>query len=215
MQYLITFAANSSAQTFGIKGGLNLSNIVIKIDGDKLDSELKMNPGFHIGPIMELDLNKVFSIETGILLTTKGFRINSTLSDETGAEEPYKVKSNLYYIDIPVNAKATIEFNGFDIYGSVGSYLGVGIKGKGEFELGDEKETSTIKFGSDENFKRLEFGLTFGGGVEINRFLFGLSYNLGLTNISNNEYSQKLKNRVIQISVGYRFGKRRSEKNDV
>ncbi len=211
---ILSAAINSSAQTFGIKGGLNLSNTVIIIGGDKFDSELKINPGFHIGPTLELDLSNVFSIETGVLLTTKGFRVNSTRPDETGVEEAYKVKSNLYYIDIPFNAKATIELNGYDVYGTVGPYLGIGIQGKGKLEFGDEIETSTIKFGKDENLKRLEFGLAFGGGMEINRFLFGLGYNLGLTNISNNEHSQKFKNRVIQISVGYRFGKRKAEKSE-
>ncbi len=201
---ILSTVINSSAQTFGIKGGLNLSNQLFKTNGEKDDLNTKMNPRFHLGVTLEYPMNNLFSLESGILLSTKGSKINSTFSDEMGVEESYKVKFNLYYIDIPFNAKATIELNGFDVYGTVGPYLGIGIRGKGKSEL-----TSTIKFGKDENLKRLEFGLAFGGGMEINRFLFGLGYNLGLTNISNNEYSQKIKNRVIQISAGYRFGKNR------
>lgn len=206
---LITIALDSSGQTFCIKGGLNLSDTHFIID-DGFD-EPKMNPGFHLGPVMELDLNNDFSIETGFLITTKGFKINSSLPDETGVEETYKVNTNLYYIDVPFNIKAKLRLNGFEIYGSAGPYMGIGIKGKGKLELGDEKETSTIKFGPDENVKRLEFGLNFGGGLEFSHFLFGLNYGLGLTNTSQQE-GVKAKNRVLSISVGYKFGKHKKEK---
>ncbi len=213
---LILFAVNSSAQTFGIKGGLNLSTHMFENDGDKDYLDNSMKPSFHLGATMECQISNVFSFEAGILLSTKGNKVkNSTLLDYMGVEETYKSKSNLYYIDIPFNAKATIELNGFNIYGAVGPYMGIGIQGKANFELGDETEIITIKFGQDEYLRRLEFGLTFGGGVEINRFLFGLSYNLGLTNLHHSNDYTKLKNRVLSMSVGYKFGKHRTDKSDL
>lgn len=206
---MITIAINSYGQTFGIKGGLNLSDTRYSPDEENLPG---MNPGFHIGPVMELDLNSVFSCETGILLTTKGFKINSFPPDETGIEEKYKLKINLYYIDVPLNVKAKLKLNGFDIYGSAGPYLGIGVKGKGKYESGDEKETSTLKFGPDKNLKRMEFGLNFGGGIEINSFLFGLNYGLGLTNTTQQE-GVKTNNRVLSVSVGYRFRANKADNN--
>ncbi len=214
---LILIAVNSSAQTFGIKGGLNLSNVFTKIEGDKFESDMKMNPGFHIGPTMELDLSDMFSIQSGLILSTKGFKYNGTVTDEDGNLIGMSdLKMNLYYLDIPLAAKAKIGFDRFMLFGIFGSSLGIGLVGKSKYELDGEKGTSTIKFGADEILKRLEVALTFGGGIEVNRFLFGLSYNLGLTNTSNRDPGViKQTNRVLSISIGYKFGKQRTDKSDV
>jgi len=202
---LIIATTSSFAQIFGIKGGANLSNFLFKKEDDNFNLENKMKAGFHLGPTVEFELNNLFSLETALLLTTKGFKINSTLPNDLGAEEPYKLKFNLYYIDIPVDTKVKFALNGFDIYGSFGPYLGIGIQGKGKSELNNEKESGTIKFGPEGNLKRLEFGLDFGAGIETNRLLFGLSYNLGLTYVS--KYNEEM-NRVFLITIGYRFRKK-------
>lgn len=46
-----------------------------------------------------------------------------------------------------------------------------------------------------------------GVGVEINSIQIGITYGLGLANISTYvEYDSKINNRVLGISVGYFFG---------
>jgi hypothetical protein len=55
--------------------------------------------------------------------------------------------------------------------------------------------------------RRFDSGLTFGGGVEIKSFLIGISYDLGLYNISPYSYNGfKMNNRVLKLSIGYRLG---------
>lgn len=41
------------AQTFGVRGGLNLANMTAKDDDDTYSDEFEMNPGFHIGGTVE------------------------------------------------------------------------------------------------------------------------------------------------------------------
>jgi len=215
---LILSAVNSSAQTFGIKGGLNMSTMLVKLDGDKLDDlNFKLIPGFHIGPTMEFLFSDMFSLQAELLFSSKGFKDNGTLTDENGNVIGMSdLKMNLYYLDIPLAAKAKIGFDRFMLFGIFGPSLGIGLVGKSKYELDGEKGTSTIKFGADEILRRLEVALTFGGGIEVNRFLFGLSYNLGLTNISNQDPGViKQTNRVLSISIGYKFGKQRTDKSDV
>ena len=83
---------------------------------------------------------------------------------------------------------------------------------KAEFTYGGESdsEEEDVEWGSDEendDLKRLDFGLTMGAGVEISSIQIGLTYGLGLANISSyNDNGNKINNRVLGISVGYKFG---------
>ncbi|RIJ47070.1 hypothetical protein D1614_16720 [Maribellus luteus] len=60
----------------------------------------------------------------------------------------------------------------------------------------------------DDDLKRMDFGLMMGAGVEIDKFQFGVGYDLGLANIDPAGDSDNFaKNRVLKISVGLMFGK--------
>ena len=200
---LLSIKAN--AQTFGVKGGLNLSNMLEKDDDDTYSDDYKMNPGFHIAGTVDIPISTVLSFESGLLFTTKGFRIE---------EDSIKVKTNLYYIDIPLTVKASLPLSeGLKIFGAVGPYVGIGLSGKViatvEYQGDEETDEEAVKWGSDEDsddLKRLDYGLTFGGGVEINALMLGISYDLGLANIATHqEDGYTTKNRVLKFSVGYRF----------
>ncbi len=206
-----TMASETAAQTFGIRAGLNLSNMLIKDDHYTSSDHFKMNPGFHLGATAEIPIpNKMISFETGCLLSAKGYK----LSFNEGQFE-VKGKLDLLYFDIPLNAKASFDLGGAKIYGVFGPYLGIGLSGKWKSELTYDGDYNLyerdIKWGSDEDrddLKRFDFGLTAGTGVGINAFNIGLSYGLGLANISpDTEGSTKQKNRLLSVSLGYRFSR--------
>ena len=210
-----TMTTESFAQRIGVKAGLNLSNMLMKDDDDTYSDDYKMLPGFHVGVIAEIPFNDMISFEPGLLLSTKGFKYeyNETLF---GFDVKEKAKMNLYYIDIPLNFKASFEVGDANIYGAIGPYIGYGISGKIKAEatvMGEtETETEDINWGSDEekdDLKPLDLGLTVGAGLEYNSFLFGISYGYGLANISPyTDDGSKISNRVLGISVGYMIGER-------
>lgn len=194
------------SQEFGIKAGLNLSNMHIVYDR-MLSNDSNMKTGFHIGATAEFPLTEIFSLETGLLLSTKGFI-------EEVKDFNYKVIFNPLYLDIPLTVKASSYIGGTKVYGMFGSYVGIGLSGtiKGEVIV-DGVTTSQeidIEWGSDidSDFKRMDFGLIIGAGVELNSIQIGLNYSLGLANISP-QTNLKINNRVLGISVGYRFGKKK------
>ncbi len=210
------------AQNFGIKAGVNLANMVMESDGISIfDDEIKIKAGFHIGLIAAFSINDMLSFETGLLLSTKGYRESGKLSGQGWSEE-YKNKLNLLYLDIPLNAKASIDLGNMKAYGTFGPYIGLGLSGKrkAEWEWTDHGESGSgsyeddVKFGSDkdkDDLKRFDFGLAIGGGVEISNIQVGLSYGLGLANLSPSgeiDYfgNVNINNRVLAISVCYKFG---------
>jgi hypothetical protein len=206
---VLTISAASFAQTFGVKAGLNLSNMLMKDNDVNYSKDLTMNPGFHVGATAEFPISGMFSFEPGLLLSTKGYKY-----DEKGSGYEYKETLNLLYIDIPLTAKATCNVGSVKIYGVLGPYLGLGLSGKYKFtdnEDGDiTKGTDEVKWGSDadtDDLRRLDFGLVAGAGVEINSIQIGVSYELGLANISSDTGNgMKINNRVLGITLGYRFG---------
>jgi hypothetical protein len=196
---------------FGVKAGLNLSNMLAKDNDQTYSENFKMKPGFHAGATVEFPIVKRFSFETGLLFATKGTKINEkeTVGNETNE---LKGEINLYYLDIPLTAKVTFDIGSAKIYGDFGLYLGIGLKGKSKIEITDMGGTDSfnenIKFGSgSDQVKRVDYGLTAGVGVEIQSVQFGISYGYGLANLSNDTDNGTItKNRVLGISVGYKFG---------
>ena len=187
---LFTYSADSFAQTFGVRGGLNMTNMLSKSDAHTAD--LKAIVGFHIGGTAEFEITDMFSFETGLFLMTMGYKYEVLSVD---------YKTNLLYLNIPITAKARYELDNFSLYGLFGPYIGLGLSGK--------NNSVDIEWGSgdSDNLKRFDFGWTIGAGVEYEAFMAGLSYNLGLANImAQTEGGYKAKNRAFLISVGYRFG---------
>lgn len=209
---LFTMTTKSFAQTFQIKYGLNLSKMFAKDDDGTYNDNDKFKPGFHLGATAEFSKNYIISFETGLLLSTKGFKVREK-GIFFGQTFDYKRTVNVYYIDIPLNAKASFKVGAAKIYGVFGPYLGIGLVGKDKRNNNvdgiDHFTVSNIPWGTDKEndyFKRLDFGLIAGAGVEINSTQIGFSYGFGLANISPaTEKNYKINNRVLGISIGYKF----------
>jgi hypothetical protein len=135
-----------------------------------------------------------------LILSSKGYKYD---------ENEWKETSNLYYLDIPLNAKTYFDVGGQKVFVTLGPYLGMGLLGKCKSEVDGESESEDVKWGSsdEDDYKRLDFGVAAGAGIELNTIRIGVSYGLGLANISpTTEGGFKISNRVIGISVAYIFG---------
>lgn len=198
---LAIITTNSYSQSIGVKTGLNLSQIFMKDQGGNIRDTPGIKPGFHVGVFAELPVTGVFYFEPELLFSTKGYTL--------AIVEPLKYKANLNYIDIPLNAKAIFDIGGAKLYGVFGPYIGIGLSGKVKYE--NSTDDYNIKWGSESenDFKRFDFGLTFGAGVEIKSFILGASYEIGLANVSaNTDIFNQISNRVIGISIGYKFNRK-------
>ncbi len=197
-----------SQMTLGVKGGLNLSNMLMKDDDETTSDDYKMTPGIHLGATVAIPLVKdMLYLEPGLFFNMRGFRIKE---ESDGAS--VKGHLNLYYLDVPVNVMAIFGSDKFKFYGALGPYVGIGLSGKtkvtSEFEGEEETTKETMKWGSgdDDDLKRLDFGASIGAGVIISGIQIGLSYDLGLANISPyTENGFRIKNRGLRLSVGYRL----------
>lgn len=196
--FVIALSTSSFAQTFGVKAGLNLSNIMVKVNGKKTSDDNKLKPGFNIGGTANFEINDKFSFETGLGLSTKG---------STHKVGDIRSSSNLLYIDIPLTAKMSFDMGGAKLYGILGPYCAIAVAASSKYD----KTSTKIDIGSDktkDGLTRFDYGLLVGAGVEIEAIQVGLTYGYGLGNvIPGGDADFKMNNRLLALSVGYRFGK--------
>lgn len=180
---------HSFAQTLRAKVGLNIATIYLE-DGDGAIYQASPVLGFHLGATLERATPiSWLSYESGILLSKKGVKTDDN-----------EFKLNLTYLDIPFNIKAIHEIETIKLFGTIGTYVGIGIGGK----TVEEYEVFPIKWGSGKDFKRTDFGLSFGAGVEFHSATFGASYQYGVSNASADGINVA-KNRVFSLTCGFKL----------
>ncbi len=187
------------------RGGLNLSNMLSRNDEETFSEDFKMNPGFHVGTGLDYPLTDMVSVESGLFVNTKGYRIKK---EDSGAKVNGKL--NLYYLDLPVSVKGNFSLDeNAKAFLAAGPYIGLGIIGRTRFTIEYQGETNTEKENvewGDDGIKRLDYGLTVGTGMEVENIYFGVSYDYGLANLSSrSESGYKLKHRILKFTLGYSF----------
>ncbi|MBN1186267.1 MAG: PorT family protein [Bacteroidales bacterium] len=188
--------------SFGVKAGLNLSNIA----GDDTE-DMKIKPGFQIGLTTDIELGAI-GIQPSLLLSTKGAKMDV---------DPATGKINLFYVEVPVNVYYGIPIGDNALQIIAGPYVGIGVSGKAKFEYEGETEETDIQFvgdivDADEDkipMNRLDFGLNFGAGFKTGPVQIQLLYGLGLGNL-NPKYDgetpdDKNTNSNIQITGAFFF----------
>jgi hypothetical protein len=222
LAFTTTVALATQAQVY-VQGGLNLANITKTKDGQT--EKNNMLPSFNAGILGRLELDEMFDLESGVLLTGHGSKAETYFN---GGNDYVKTKFSPLYIQVPLNAVIKIPLEKkSNVFFSAGPYVAVGIGGKArtDSKFGPLQSSSVknIEFSNDDPFtseeedagynklKRFDFGLNFGGGVQLGKVILKANYGLGLSKInstqSNNNADDKNKYRTLSFSVGIPLGK--------
>lgn len=202
----------SFAQTFEIKTGVNLSTISSTNEEGFFGNNFIIEPRILIGVTTELPLTQQFSFETGLLFSSKGYRIveDNFVYPDSEPLHLYK-KVVLNYIDIPLSIRHSTKLLQIPVYIKTGPYFGIAINGKtttdeflSELFEGYGRHHPNHEIGPGGYWKRVDYGLQAGAGIAISKIVFGLNYAFGLADISQNSIN-KSKNRVIGLTLGYKF----------
>ncbi len=202
----ISIGYQGFSQSVGIKGGLNLSNMLWKDKYHTYSEESEIKPGFHIGVVAEFPLSYYTKFEPGLMYSTKG-----TKEEEIFVGYTLESSIQLNYLDIPLNFKVGQDFRGTKVFALAGPYIGMGLSGKMEIKNKTTKReySEDVEWDAEEtegNFRRLDFGFGLGGGFELRDFGLQFYYALGLANISSyTENETRRANRNFQMSAFYFF----------
>lgn len=183
---------------FGVKGGVNLSQIYV----NNVDVESKSNKvGLHGGLWAKIPMGDIFAFQPELLYTNNGSRFRyqpSTASGIGGSE----VRFNLNYIQLPLLASLTLGPISIQA-GPYASYLiSANIK---NLEIDNAINPTLVNNFDENNFNRLDYGLAAGIAFDVRGFQLGARYNHGLREITGNGISNVLpnnaKNGVAQFFV--------------
>ena len=189
----LVFATPTDAQVkFGLKGGLNVSNL--SLSHEVLESSNRM--GFFVGPTLKVTLPL-----TGLSADI------SALYNQSDAKLDDKTVSHKY-IDIPLNARYGIGL------GSVGLFAFAGPQVS--FNVGNENFnfSSTDSYKSTFQMKKSLFSVNVGAGITISKIQLTANYNipigktgdLSVMEVADNVISgTKVRNNTWQVGLAYFF----------
>lgn len=187
-------AQSSNVTKFGVKGGVNFSNLYT----DNADDENVLT-GFNIGLYAKVPVTNSISVQPEIYYTGKGAEVvyNNAFASGTA-------KFKLNYIEVPVMLVANVTKN-FNV--QVGPYAGYLISGKTTNESGTYNFQDNI---NTDDFNKIDAGVAAGLGLDLEAVSFGVRYNYGLTkvgkeNTTTNQTFPDAKNSVLSFYGAFSF----------
>lgn len=176
-----TFSAGYAQIQYGIKGGLNLSNI------HKSNNAATTNlAGFNAGITTRIYLEDKLNLRPEMVISNKGY---SALMVPFGTTH-----NKLTYLSIPVLA----EFSPADRF-----YLELGPEFN--FLMGARMKNNTITIKTNNSYQSFDLALAGGGSYYLGKNIYlEARYLLGVTPIEKNTSpNQKSLNRTFQINLNY------------
>lgn len=155
---------------------------------------------FNATAIAQLPLKKQFWLSGGIGITNKGSVVYV---------DALTTFTHLTYLEVPVNVLRKFDFgNTGVVYVGAGGYVAMGLKGHLDYETPGSNTSDILRFGKENDLKKMDAGINFLTGLELkNNLTFNVAYSLGLNNIASLAQQDSgtgvVKNRIFTIGLGY------------
>ena len=191
---LVPATAAAQGTTAGIKGGINLSNIVIS-GGDSLDISFEKRLGLVVGAFVGFDFNPNVGLQVEGLYSQKGTKS----TDLFGSADDLDIRVD--YFEIPLLVR-----------GNLKAAEGVRVHPYGgivpAFKLTDKQTIGDEELTGDDALpiKSFDLGFAIGAMLDIKKFIVDARYTWGLVNVNDTEGDPtEVKNRTFSIMGGFRF----------
>ena len=195
----IAISGFAFSQQFGLKAGLNVSDINNGASG----TDMKAKTGLYVGVTATIPVSDEFSVQPELIYNQLGAKTN--LYDFGGIIGNVSTTTKLDYISLPVMLQYNFPSNFYLELGPEFSYMVSAKQGL---------STSIISPSTDINMdylNRLNVGAGFGAGYNLNKNI-GISarYTFGLTGLGKNGnvtdyFLESAKNNNLQVGVNFKF----------
>jgi len=181
------------AQSFGVKGGANISTISKERSWDDTNAKL----GYYVGIYMHAPVNNVFSIQPEVFYNSVGVKYENSKTSHT---------LGLDYISAPI----MFQFEPIPKF-----YVEAGPQFSFLVGNSDRNKTDDVvtikKYRNSSNYNNFDLSGAVGLGFRINNITIGARYLMGFTDIkksgsttwSNDD--KQLRNNALQIGLQYGF----------
>lgn len=195
----IVISGFAFSQQFGLKAGLNVSDINNGASG----TDMKAKTGLYVGVTATIPVSEEFSVQPELIYNQLGAKTN--LYDFGGIIGNVSTTTKLDYISLPVMLQYNFPSNFYVELGPEFSYMVSAKQGL---------STSIISPSTDINMdylNRLNVGAGFGAGYNLNKNIgINARYTLGLTGLGKDGnvtdyFLDSAKNNNLQVGVNFKF----------
>ena len=190
-------AQKTQKPQFGIKGGMNVSNLTIS---GEASPEMKSKIEYNIGGLIQIKIGEKLFLQPEVIFSKQGSEFKFPITID-GVIYNTENTFNLYYINVPIILKyyATNEFSlEFGPHASLLSSSNLVVRVLNQSNTQDAQKL----------FKSSDFGLNLGANFDINKnFFINARYSFGLSNIAVVESGDNtiIKNNVFSINLCVKF----------
>ena len=172
MAAMTAFSAHAQQLKFGVKGGLDLTELKLKNAGEMFKAENKA--GWFVGPTLKLSMAGGLGFDIAALYNQRESDLDVYyVNENNSAEKIDKLKTK--QIIVPLNVRYAIGLgSAFNIFGYAGPQVA--------FRLGDEVQTLTDAKNevAEWRLKNSNFSVNVGAGITINHVQLSANYNVGV-----------------------------------
>ena len=180
--------------SFGIKGGINLADMI-----PNPSHPVDKRTAGHFGVFSNVSVTEQFSFQPELLISMQGGKQHTTME---GMDYKFTSDEKITYLTLPLMGqyRATEKF-----YIEAGPQLGFRLASSYKFQTLDDGEViHEAEEDTKEHREFFELGISLGVKYSIsNRLFAGLRYNYGITPLNVYKEAVKLRNSVIQPSIGF------------
>ena len=170
----ISFSANAQVK-FGVKGGLNLTNLSGSVVED-VKGALDSYTGFHAGIAVQVGLPFGLAIQPEVLYTQSGVKFSKDLIPSIGNMGDVLAKLSIGSIQVPVAIQWGIKLGPVRPFLQAVPYV--------SFPVVKNLDLSAFNLNVDENlgklFGSMNYGVGLGGGIDIWKIQASVKYNWAL-----------------------------------
>jgi hypothetical protein len=207
---LVTAAAVNAQEThFGVKAGLNVSNVSGMKNSNffagpnTFSTGTNIRIGPHFGAYASISFSDKFAFQPEVLFSVKGYvrEYSFELPGQQRAEGNYKLA--LSYLDIPLQARINVT-EGFHIL--AGPYIGILAGASSVTKTTTNNTTKESKQSSIDGLNPLDVGIVAGAGIKMETgFNLGLKVEKGFSDIDKGADNNTNANLALQFFVGWEF----------
>jgi len=176
----LTLCAVAVSGQIAIRGGVNYSDVTIEGTNVMTDSKV----GFHAGLQGHLGIGTILAVRPALLYNIKGAKVEAS-----GASQ----SNSLHYLEAPINLAMRFGISDIGIILEGGPYLGYLVNtGEGIFE----------------DINKTDWGVNFGGVVELSDIGFGVNYSNSLGDVEKQDQlpqAFKLTNGNLAAFIYFKF----------
>lgn len=190
----ISLSFNSFGQKIGLKIGANSFRLKMNSEDISSFTHKTKQVNLQIGLTYEFLFGNKFSVQPGLLYSKK----NARYTDKRPPGYSYQSDYSPTFIEVPLAIKYFFIPEKARVYIFAGPYVAFGVGG--EVKIQEEERPDPINmpnhftistleehelWGDDDRLKKLDYGATFGIGIDLNNFEIEIFNNIGIPQIEN------------------------------